>query len=167
MNFDLTEEQQMVRDTARRFAETEIKPVAAKLDATHEHPAEICQEIGRTGLSGHCRSRGIRRRRHGLRQLRAGPDRDLQGLRLHRRHHVGEQFPVLLPGHGLRNPRTENEIPEAGGQRRDPGLLRPDRGRGRLGPGRHAHHGRAGRRRLGHQRREEVHHQRQCLPLLR
>jgi alkylation response protein AidB-like acyl-CoA dehydrogenase len=52
MNFDLTEEQQMVRDTARRFAETEIKPVAAKLDATHEHPAEICRKLAELGFLG-------------------------------------------------------------------------------------------------------------------
>ena len=52
MNFDLTEEQQMVRDTARRFAETEIKPVAAKLDATHEHPAEICKKLAELGFLG-------------------------------------------------------------------------------------------------------------------
>jgi alkylation response protein AidB-like acyl-CoA dehydrogenase len=52
MNFELTEEQQMVRDTARRFAETEIKPVAAKLDATHEHPAEICKKLAELGFLG-------------------------------------------------------------------------------------------------------------------
>ena len=52
MNFELTEEQQMVRDTARRFAETEIKPVAAKLDATHEHPAEICRKLAELGFLG-------------------------------------------------------------------------------------------------------------------
>jgi alkylation response protein AidB-like acyl-CoA dehydrogenase len=52
MNFDLTEEQQMVRDTARRFAETEIKPVAAKLDASHEHPAEICRKLAELGFLG-------------------------------------------------------------------------------------------------------------------
>ncbi|MBI5586203.1 MAG: acyl-CoA dehydrogenase family protein [Deltaproteobacteria bacterium] len=52
MNFDLTEEQQMVRDTARRFAETEIKPVAARLDANHEHPAEICRKLAELGFLG-------------------------------------------------------------------------------------------------------------------
>jgi alkylation response protein AidB-like acyl-CoA dehydrogenase len=52
MNFELTEEQQMVRDTARRFAETEIKPVAAKLDASHEHPAEICKKLAELGFLG-------------------------------------------------------------------------------------------------------------------
>jgi alkylation response protein AidB-like acyl-CoA dehydrogenase len=41
MDFELTEEQQMVKDMARRFAATEIKPKAAELDEKHAHPAEI------------------------------------------------------------------------------------------------------------------------------
>jgi alkylation response protein AidB-like acyl-CoA dehydrogenase len=52
MNFNLTEEQQMVRDMARKFAETEIKPVAARLDATHEHPAEICKKLAELKFLG-------------------------------------------------------------------------------------------------------------------
>ena len=46
MDFELTEEQQMVKDMAQRFAETEIKPKAAELDEKHEHPAEIVKQIG-------------------------------------------------------------------------------------------------------------------------
>ncbi len=46
MDFALTEEQQMVRDMARRFSETEIKPRAADLDEKHEHPAEIVKQLG-------------------------------------------------------------------------------------------------------------------------
>ncbi len=52
MNFELTEEQQMVRDMARKFAEAEIKPVAARLDATHEHPAEICKKLAELKFLG-------------------------------------------------------------------------------------------------------------------
>jgi alkylation response protein AidB-like acyl-CoA dehydrogenase len=36
MDFELTEEQQMVKDMARRFAATEIKPKAAELDEKHD-----------------------------------------------------------------------------------------------------------------------------------
>lgn len=36
----------MIRDMARRFAETEIKPRAAELDEKHEHPAEIIKQLG-------------------------------------------------------------------------------------------------------------------------
>ena len=52
MHFELTEEQKMVQDMCRRFAEKEIKPVAAWLDETKEHPAKLCQKMGELGLMG-------------------------------------------------------------------------------------------------------------------
>lgn len=52
MNFGLTEEQQMVKDQVTRFAETEIKPIAAELDRTHRHPEEICRKLGAMGIMG-------------------------------------------------------------------------------------------------------------------
>jgi len=52
MHFELTEEQQMIQDMARKFAEKEIKPVAAELDRTHRHPAEIIAKMGELGLMG-------------------------------------------------------------------------------------------------------------------
>ncbi len=52
MNFELTEEQQMIQDMARKFAEREIKPVAAELDRTHQHPAELVSKMGELGLMG-------------------------------------------------------------------------------------------------------------------
>ncbi len=52
MNFGLTEEQQMVKDQVTRFAETEIKPIAAELDKTHRHPEEICRKLGEMGIMG-------------------------------------------------------------------------------------------------------------------
>ena len=52
MDFGLTEEQQLLRDTVRRFAETEIKPKAAELDETHKHPEEIIKQLGELGMMG-------------------------------------------------------------------------------------------------------------------
>ena len=52
MNFAPTEEQLMVRDMVRKFAETEIKPIAAELDHTHRHPEEICRKLGEMGIMG-------------------------------------------------------------------------------------------------------------------
>lgn len=52
MNFTLTEEQQMVRDMARRFAEDQIKPRAAELDRTHQHPADILEQMAELKLLG-------------------------------------------------------------------------------------------------------------------
>jgi len=52
MDFELTEEQQMVKDMAARFAESEIKPKAAELDETHQHPVEIVQQLGELKMLG-------------------------------------------------------------------------------------------------------------------
>ncbi len=52
MNFAPTEEQKMVREMVRKFAETHIKPLAAELDRTHRHPEEICRQLGEMGLMG-------------------------------------------------------------------------------------------------------------------
>ncbi|HDG96622.1 MAG TPA: acyl-CoA dehydrogenase [Desulfobacterales bacterium] len=52
MDFELTEEQKMVRDMARRFAEAEIKPKAAELDRTHQHPAEIIKQLAELKMLG-------------------------------------------------------------------------------------------------------------------
>jgi butyryl-CoA dehydrogenase len=41
MNFDLSEEQQMLRDGTREFAEAEITPIAAKIDATETIPDSL------------------------------------------------------------------------------------------------------------------------------
>ena len=50
MNFELTEEQKMIQDMARKFAEREIKPVAAELDRSHAHPENIVKQMGELGL---------------------------------------------------------------------------------------------------------------------
>lgn len=52
MNFTLTEEQQMVKDTARKLAEDQIRPIAAEIDRTHEHPAEIVKMLAELGFMG-------------------------------------------------------------------------------------------------------------------
>jgi alkylation response protein AidB-like acyl-CoA dehydrogenase len=52
MNFALTEEQKMVKETAARFADEVLKPQAAHFDATHQHPAEACQALGELGFMG-------------------------------------------------------------------------------------------------------------------
>ncbi len=52
MNFDLTEEQQLIRETVRDFAEREIKPLAQELDEKAEFSYELTQKIGEMGLFG-------------------------------------------------------------------------------------------------------------------
>jgi butyryl-CoA dehydrogenase len=52
MDFDLTEEQTLIRDTARDFAAREIAPKAAELDKTARWPAEIVERLGELGFLG-------------------------------------------------------------------------------------------------------------------
>jgi len=48
----LNEEQQMIQETARRFAETELMPNAAHLDETGEYPVENFKKMGDLGFLG-------------------------------------------------------------------------------------------------------------------
>jgi alkylation response protein AidB-like acyl-CoA dehydrogenase len=52
VNFDLTEEQQLVRRTVREFAEERIAPVAEELDREHRFPYDIVAELADLGLMG-------------------------------------------------------------------------------------------------------------------
>lgn len=52
MNFDLTEEQELIRETVRDFAEREIKPLAQELDEKAEFSYELTKKIGEMGLFG-------------------------------------------------------------------------------------------------------------------
>ncbi len=52
MNFELTREQQAVRELAREFAVGEIAPVIRRYDEAHEFPHEILDKLGKTGLLG-------------------------------------------------------------------------------------------------------------------
>jgi butyryl-CoA dehydrogenase len=52
MDFELTDEQRMIRDVAREFAAREIAPKAAELDKTGRWPGEIVSKMGELGLLG-------------------------------------------------------------------------------------------------------------------
>ncbi|HEX9350099.1 MAG TPA: acyl-CoA dehydrogenase family protein [Gaiellaceae bacterium] len=52
MNFDLTEEQELVRRTVRDFAEQKVAPVAEELDREHRFPYELVAELADLGLMG-------------------------------------------------------------------------------------------------------------------
>ncbi len=52
MDFDLNEEQRMVRDMVRDFAQKEIAPRAAAVDKTEEYPAENIRKMAALGLMG-------------------------------------------------------------------------------------------------------------------
>lgn len=50
MNFDLTEEQKMIRDTVRQFAEEVIAPRAAEIDEMDEFPHDIWKQMADLGF---------------------------------------------------------------------------------------------------------------------
>jgi short/branched chain acyl-CoA dehydrogenase len=52
LNFDLTDEQRLLRDTVRDFARNEVAPVAEELDRTKSFPYEIVAKMGELGLMG-------------------------------------------------------------------------------------------------------------------
>ncbi len=52
MNFQLTEEQAMVRDMVRDFAQNEILPKAIDYDERQEFPLDIVKKLGELGLMG-------------------------------------------------------------------------------------------------------------------
>src|SRR4051794_22725654 len=52
MDFDLTDEQRLLRDTVRDFARQEVKPVAEELDRTKAFPYELVEKMGGLGLMG-------------------------------------------------------------------------------------------------------------------
>jgi len=52
MDFSLTEEQQMIHDVVRAFAEKELKPIAGRIDREKDIPRELLQTMGEMGLMG-------------------------------------------------------------------------------------------------------------------
>jgi len=52
VNFELSDEQRLLRDTVRDFARNEVRPVAEELDRTKSFPYEIVAKMGELGLMG-------------------------------------------------------------------------------------------------------------------
>ncbi|WP_049970193.1 acyl-CoA dehydrogenase family protein [Haladaptatus cibarius] len=52
MDFELTKEQQAIRDEVRKFAENEVAPVAKEYDQKEEYPWEIIDKAAEMGLTG-------------------------------------------------------------------------------------------------------------------
>jgi alkylation response protein AidB-like acyl-CoA dehydrogenase len=52
LDFDLTKEQEMIRKEVRKFAQSEISPVAAELDEDEAFSVELTKKMGEIGLFG-------------------------------------------------------------------------------------------------------------------
>ena len=144
----LSEEERMVRDAARDYAQDRLALAGA--DGQPQRDLRPRDHVGdgraRPARADH--PRGVRRRRGVLRRLRADRPRGRAGrfgLPL------GDERAVE-PGHApdlrLRHRRAAQEVPAEARQRRVGRLLRADRARPRLRPGVDDHPGEAGRRRL-------------------
>jgi butyryl-CoA dehydrogenase len=52
MDFELSEEQRLIRDTAREFATREVLPQAARIDKEHRFPKELVARMAELGFMG-------------------------------------------------------------------------------------------------------------------
>ncbi|MGA6924501.1 MAG: acyl-CoA dehydrogenase family protein, partial [Desulfosarcina sp.] len=52
MDFDLTREQEMIRKEVRKFAQSEIAPVALELDEQEAFSLDLTRKMGQIGLFG-------------------------------------------------------------------------------------------------------------------
>lgn len=52
MNFDLTDEQKMIREMARDFAREVIEPRAEEMEATGEYPYDVIEKMAEVGIMG-------------------------------------------------------------------------------------------------------------------
>src|SRR4051812_50203818 len=52
MDFDLSDDHELIRRTVRDFAEGEVAPVAEELDRTKSFPYAIVKQLGDLGLMG-------------------------------------------------------------------------------------------------------------------
>jgi butyryl-CoA dehydrogenase len=52
MNLDLSDEQRMIREVARDFAEREVRPIAQEIDRDARFPHETIKRMGELGLMG-------------------------------------------------------------------------------------------------------------------
>jgi alkylation response protein AidB-like acyl-CoA dehydrogenase len=52
VDFDLTSEQELIRETVRTFARERVEPVAAELDLNGKFPYDLVTELGELGLMG-------------------------------------------------------------------------------------------------------------------
>ena len=127
IDFELTDEQRLIRETARDFTDREIVPRARENDRNEHFDTELVQKIADMGFLGAIVPGGVRRARRGLPHLR--PDRRGGRPRLlgdaHRR--VGVDLAGLLVDRALGQRGAEAGVAAAALLGRGARLLRPDR----------------------------------------
>ena len=160
MDFDLSDDHQLIRSTVRDFAEGEIAPVAEELDREKRFPYDIVRQLGDLDLMGipfpeEYGGAGGDTLAYALaveELTRVDSSVGDHDVRAHVAGHAAD-LPVRLRG-------AEAALPARSLCRAQARRLRPDRARGGLGRRQHAHPRPPGRRRVGDRRRQAVHHQR-------
>jgi hypothetical protein len=96
MYFDFSEEQLMIRQAARDFAQTELKPGVIDRDEHQKFPAEQVKMMGELGFLGNDGIARIWRYRHGCYILRIGNGRTLKDRCFCICSGIGKQFIGML-----------------------------------------------------------------------
>ena len=160
MNFDLTEEQELVRRTVRDFAEQKVAPVAEELDREHRFPYELVAELAELGLMG----MPIPEEYGG-----GGSDTLSYAIAIEELTRIDSSVAITVAAHtslgtmpiflfGSEEQKRE-WLPDLASRQEARGV-RADRAGCGVRCGRLAHARRARRRRVGHQRLEDLHHER-------
>ena len=154
MDFQLSKMHLLQQELFRKFAETEIRPLAKEMDEKEAYDLDLLAKMQRCGFFGIPYSR--RRRHAGLYPVHGG---GLQGGCLYRYHYFRAHLPVLLLHQQLRHRGAEAEVPASSGGRQPDRLLRPDGDQRRLRRTGRPDRGREGRRGLDPERLQDLHHQ--------
>ena len=83
MDFDLTEDQQLIRNTVRDFADRVVAPQAAEIDKTGAFPVDILTQMADLGLMGLPIAEEYGGSGADYTELLPGPGRDHPGMRVH------------------------------------------------------------------------------------
>jgi alkylation response protein AidB-like acyl-CoA dehydrogenase len=160
VDFDLTREQEMIRKEVRKFAQSEIAPVALELDEAEAFSPDLTRKMGEIGLFGMFVSEAYE-----------GQAMDYISyiIAVEEIARVdGSQAATIAAGNSLGigplyyfgNEEQKTKIPAQTVQRRSPVGIRAYRTHGRVGCRRVQNHGRARRQRMGDQRFQNLHYQR-------
>ncbi len=154
----LSEEERMVRDTARDYAQDKLMPRVLEANRHEKFDREIMNELGALGLLGSTIDgygcAGTNYVSYGL------IAREVERVDSGYRSAMSVQSSLVMhPIHAYGTEAAAREIPAAPGDRRDRRLLRPDRARPRLRSRRHEDPRQEGVRRLRAEGRQDVDHQ--------
>ena len=156
VDFALTDENRLVRDAVRAFAEAEISPHIRRWDEDGGFPRELFGKMAEQGFLGAPIPERVRRRRHGLHQLR-DPVRGAgaSGHRVPRRPERPRRAQLARPP-PVGDRGAAPALARAAGARREARDVRPDRARRRDRRRQPGDHGAPRRRRLPAQRPEDL-----------